>query len=105
MTGAQFGYGFLWTAPWCYPLMAAVQFICAKVGMVCGTGLAGVLRRYYPRWILYPSLVLLVVANTINAGADLAAIAAAINLLIPIPITWLIAPITIAILALQILGS
>jgi Mn2+/Fe2+ NRAMP family transporter len=85
--------------------MAAVQFICAKVGMVSGTGLAGVLRRHYPRWVLYPSLALLVVANTINAGADLAAIAAAINLVVPIPISWLIAPITVAILALQIWAS
>jgi NRAMP (natural resistance-associated macrophage protein)-like metal ion transporter len=105
VTGAQFGYAFLWTAPWCFPLMAAVQFICAKVGMVCGMGLAGVLRQHYPRWVLYPSLALLVIANTINAGADLAAIAAAINLLVPIPIALLIAPITAAILALQIWGS
>jgi NRAMP (natural resistance-associated macrophage protein)-like metal ion transporter len=105
VTGAQFGYSLLWTGPWCFPLMAAVQFICAKVGMVCGTGLAGVLRRHYPRWVLYPSLGLLVIANTINAGADLAAIAAAINLLFPIPITLLIVPLTVAILALQIWGS
>ena len=105
VTGAQFGYGLLWTAPWCYPLMATVQFICAKVGMVCGRGLAGVLRAHYPRWVLYPSVALLLVANTINAGADLAAIAAAINLLVPIPILWLIVPVTIGILALQIWGS
>jgi NRAMP (natural resistance-associated macrophage protein)-like metal ion transporter len=105
VTGAQFGYGLLWTAPWCYPLMATVQFICAKVGMVCGMGLAGVLRHHYPRRVLYPSLALLVVANTINAGADLSAIAAAINLLVPIPILWLVAPITAAILVLQVWGS
>jgi NRAMP (natural resistance-associated macrophage protein)-like metal ion transporter len=105
VTGAQFGYALLWTAPWCYPLMATVQFICAKVGMVCGRGLAGVLREYYPRWVLYPSIALLVMANTINAGADLAAVAAAVNLVWPIPILLLIVPITAAILALQVWGS
>lgn len=105
VTGAQFGYGFLWTAPWCFPLMAAVQFVCAKLGMVSGMGLAGVLRKHYPRWVLYPSVALLLVANTINAGADLAAIAAAINLLVPVPILWMVPPITAAILALQVWGS
>src|SRR5689334_23917884 len=64
VAGASFGFTMLWTAPWCLPLMAAVQFICAKVGMVSGRGLAGVLRAHYPRWLLYPAVLLLVVANT-----------------------------------------
>src|SRR5438067_2355229 len=85
VTGAQFGYAFLWTAPWCFPLMASVQYICAKVGMVSGRGLAGVLRHNYPAWVLYPAVFLLVVANTINAGADIGAVAAAINMIFPIP--------------------
>src|SRR5579859_3421668 len=105
VTGAQFGYAFLWTAPWCFPLMAAVQYICAKLGMVSGRGLAGVLRHHYPRWVLYPAVFLLVVANTINAGADIGAIAAAVNLLVPIPIGWMIVPISLAIVALQVWGS
>jgi Mn2+/Fe2+ NRAMP family transporter len=73
--------------------------------MVSGRGLAGVLRHHYPRWVLYPAVFLLVVANTINAGADIGAIAAAINLLVPIPIAWMIIPIAVGILALQIWGS
>ena len=106
VAGAALGYGMLWTAPWCLPLMASVQFICAKVGMVCGRGLAGVLRHHYPRWLLYPAVLLLVVANTINAGADMGAIAAAINLLVPaLPISTLIVPIALAILVLQVWGS
>src|SRR5216684_4396876 len=105
VTGAQYGYAFLWTAPWCFPLMASVQYICAKVGMVSGRGLAGVLRHHYPRWVMYPAVFLLVVANTINAGADIGAVAAAINLLVPIPIAWLIVPIAVLILVLQIVGS
>src|SRR5919198_900810 len=58
--GASFGFATLWTAVVTLPLMAAVQFICAKIGMVCGEGLAGVLRQYYPRWVLYVSVLLLV---------------------------------------------
>jgi len=88
----------LWTALISFPLMASVQFICAKVGMVSGQGLAGVLRKHYPRWLLYPPVIALVVANTINVGADIGAIAAAINLLVPIPASWLIIPIALSIL-------
>src|SRR5919198_101314 len=69
--GALLGFATLWTAVVTLPLMAAVQFVCAKIGMVSGRGLAGVLRRYYPRWVLYVSVLLLVVANTINVGTDI----------------------------------
>jgi len=105
VAGAAFGYAMLWTALLSFPLMAAMQFICAKVGMVCGQGLAGVLRRHYPRWLLYPAVMGLVIANTINVGADIGAIAAAINLLVPIPIPWMIVPIALAILGLVFFGS
>jgi NRAMP (natural resistance-associated macrophage protein)-like metal ion transporter len=106
VAGATFGYLMLWTAPWCLPLMAAIQFVCAKVGMVSGRGLAGILRDRYSRWLLYPAVVLLVVANTINAGTDIGAIAAAINLLVPaISIQWMILPVAVAILLLQLFGS
>ena len=105
VAGASFGYGMLWTALLSFPLMASMQFICAKVGMVCGQGLAGVLRRHYPRWLLYPAVMGLVIANTINVGADIGAIAAAINLLVPIPIPWMIVPIALAILGLVFFGS
>jgi Mn2+/Fe2+ NRAMP family transporter len=60
--------------------MVATQFISAKVGMVTGMGLAGVLRRYYAPGVLYPAVIGLVIAHTINAGADIGAIAAALNL-------------------------
>jgi NRAMP (natural resistance-associated macrophage protein)-like metal ion transporter len=104
--GASFGFSTLWLAPATFPLMAAVQFTCAKIGMVTGQGLAGVLRRHYPRPLLYGAVFALLVANTINVGADLGAIAAAINLLLPaIPIAPLVLPVAIAILALQIWGT
>ena len=103
--GAAFGFATLWTAPATLPMMAAVQLICAKIGMVSGMGLAGVLRKHYARWVVYSSMSLLVIANTINAGTDIGAIAAAVNLLVPIPALVLVVPIAIGILTVQILGS
>jgi NRAMP (natural resistance-associated macrophage protein)-like metal ion transporter len=105
VAGASLGFATLWTALFTFPLMAAVQLICAKVGMVTGMGLAAVLRRHYSRSLLYVAVIGLVIANTINAGADIGAIAAAINLLIPVPIAAMIVPIALIILALQIWGS
>src|ERR671937_888402 len=70
VAGASFGYATLWTALVTFPLMATVQFVCAKIGLAAGRGLAGVLRRHYPRWVLYSAVAGLLAANTINAGAD-----------------------------------
>jgi NRAMP (natural resistance-associated macrophage protein)-like metal ion transporter len=103
--GASLGFATLWTAIFTLPMMAAVQFICAKIGMVSGMGLSGVLRKYYPGWVAYSAISLLVIANTINAGTDIGAIAAAINLVVPIPALVLVVPIAVAILVLQIWGS
>lgn len=104
--GATLGFATLWTAILTLPMMAAVQFICAKIGLVSGRGLAGVLRKHYPRWLVLSAIALLVVANTINAGTDIGAIAAAINLLIPrVSPMIMVAPIAAAIVAVQILGS
>src|SRR5438067_6627494 len=79
VAGASLGLQLLWTALLTLPLMAAVQNVCARIGMVSGQGLAGVLRRHYPRPLLYGSVFLLFVANTINVGADLGAIADAVH--------------------------
>ncbi len=103
--GASLGFSTLWLALITYPMMAVVQFICAKIGLVSGQGLASILRNHYSRWVLYPAVLALVVANTINAGADIGAIAAAINLLLPVPIWVMIIPVALLILALQIWGS
>jgi Mn2+/Fe2+ NRAMP family transporter len=93
--GAQFGYGVGWTLLLTYPLMCAIQLISAEVGRVTGRGLAGNLRRHYPAWLLYPLVGLLVVANTINLGADLGAMAAALHLLVAGPILLYIAAFAI----------
>jgi NRAMP (natural resistance-associated macrophage protein)-like metal ion transporter len=80
VTGAAFGYTSLWTALFTFPLMSAVQLMCARLGMVSGQGLAGVLRYYYPRWVLWFACTLLIVANVINIGADLGGMAQAMQL-------------------------
>src|ERR1041385_1477358 len=104
--GASLGLATLWTAIVTLPMMAAIQFICAKIGMVSGMGLAGVLRKYYPRWLVVSAIVLLIVANTINAGTDIGAIAAAINLLVPqLPALALVVPVAVLIVFVQIAGS
>lgn len=103
--GAARGFATLWTAPLTLPLMAAVQFICAKIGMVSGRGLAGVLRRHYRPWVIYFAISLLLIANTINAGTDIGAIAAAINLWVPVPATLLVISTAVLIVTLQIWGS
>ncbi len=103
--GAGFGFATLWVMAVTFPLMTAVQFICAKVGLASGMGLAAVLRRYYPPYILYPALAGLMIANTINAGTDIGAIAAGLNLLLPIPIPALILPVTLIIIAFMVWGS
>ena len=103
--GARYGYSLLWATLWMLPLMSAVQYICAKIGLVTGRGLAGTLRTHYPRAVLYPAVGGMIVANTINAGADIGAIAAAINMLAPVPAVVLVIPVSIGILALQIFGS
>jgi NRAMP (natural resistance-associated macrophage protein)-like metal ion transporter len=77
VTGASFGYAPLWTALFSFPLMAAVQLMCARLGMVSGRGLAGCVRRHYPRWALWFACSLLLVANIVNIGADLGGMAEA----------------------------
>ena len=75
VTGASFGYAPLWTALFSFPLMVSVQLMCARLGMVTGLGLAGVIRRRYPRWVLWGACSLLIVANVVNIGADLGGMA------------------------------
>src|SRR5450631_624384 len=80
--GAQLGFGIGWTMLLTYPLMVAIQEISARIGRTTGHGIAGNLCRHYPAWLLYSVVALLFVANTINIGADLSAMADAVRLLI-----------------------
>jgi NRAMP (natural resistance-associated macrophage protein)-like metal ion transporter len=89
VTGAAFGYGLLWTALFCFPLMAAVQLMCSRLGMITGRGLAAVVRRRYSRWVLWGACLLLIVANVINIAADLGGMADATRMVTGIPAAWL----------------
>jgi Mn2+/Fe2+ NRAMP family transporter len=80
--GAQFGYSLAWTIPFSYPLLAVTQGISAGIGAVTGQGIAQNLRRHYSPWALRFAVLLLLIANTINLGADLGAMGAALELLI-----------------------
>jgi NRAMP (natural resistance-associated macrophage protein)-like metal ion transporter len=81
VAGAQFGTNLLWTALLTWPLMAAVQMMCARIGKVTGQGLAGNFSRRFPGWLLRVFIVALLVANTINIAADLAGMADAAEML------------------------
>ena len=81
--GAIYGYGLLWLFPIMFPLLLAVQESCARIGAVTGDGLAALLKKHYSRKVLYGAVLLVVVANTVNIGADLAAMAATTQLLVP----------------------
>ena len=81
VTGAMFGLMPLWTALFSFPLMAAVQLMCARLGLVTGRGLAGVVRLYYPPWVLWGACALLIVANVFNIGADLGGMAEATEMM------------------------
>src|SRR6266699_13748 len=80
VAGATFGYLPLWTALFSFPLMAAVQLMCARLGIITGLGLAGVIRRRYSRWVLWGACTLLGIANIINIAADLGGMAEATTL-------------------------
>lgn len=82
-TGAQFGFHFLWLSFWTFPLMAVVQEMCARIGLVTGRGLAHNIRVFFSRRVLYACTVLLFAANTFNIGADLGAMAKGMQLLNP----------------------
>jgi NRAMP (natural resistance-associated macrophage protein)-like metal ion transporter len=77
--GAQFGMGMLWTMLFSFPLMAAMQEICARLGRITGGGIAENLRRHYPKPVLYGLVSLLCAANIFNLGADVTAMGAAAN--------------------------
>ena len=83
--GAATGYSLLWTAPALLPLAFAVQEACARLALVTGEGLAGIIRKRLPRWVLAVSVLLVAIANTVNIAADLGAMAASLQLIVPVP--------------------
>lgn len=102
--GAQFGFQMLWLAAFTFPLMAIVQEMCARIGLVTGRGLAGNIRVHFPRKVLYVCTVLLFAANTFNLGADLGAMAKGVQLVNPnLNFAFLVVGFSVLCLLLQVL--
>lgn len=102
-TGAQFGFGLLWMSIWTFPLMAIIQEMCARIGLVTGRGLAGNIRVFFSRRVLYVCTALLFAANALNIGADIGAMAKAVQLLNPrLNFSILVIALTFISLLLQI---
>ena len=96
--GAQYGTGALWFSLFLYPLIATVQEMCGRIGLLTGSGLAGVIKKKYSKKTVFPIITLLLVANTINIGADIGAMSASVNLIFPgfpILLTTLLFTVTI----------
>ena len=105
VAGASFGYLSLWTAVVSFPLMAAVQLMCARLGLVTGLGLAGVIRRRYSRWVLWGACALLVVANVINIAADLGGMAEATMMVTGVPAALMVPVFGVVIVVLLMWSS
>jgi len=104
--GAQFGFTTLWTMLFTFPLMVAVQDACMRIGAVTGKGLAAIVRERYPKWVLYPIVLLVVAANTFNIGSDIGAMAASTKLLVPgVPLPALAIGFSVGIVLLEVLVS
>ena len=105
--GSQFGFGLLWTALFTFPLMAAVQELCARISLATGLGLGTNLRRKFPTPLVGVCIMGLLVANTFNIGADLGAVAAGGSLLTRghIPAPWLLVPVALLISVLQVVAT
>jgi NRAMP (natural resistance-associated macrophage protein)-like metal ion transporter len=102
--GAKFGLGMLWLAIFQYPLMTVIQEMCAWIGLATGDGIAGIMRRKYSKKVVFPLVSLLLVANTINIGADIGAMSASVRLVFPqIPIIVVTVSFAAFILAAEIL--
>lgn len=101
--GAQFGFHFLWLAAWTFPIAAVVQEMCARIGLVTGRGLAGNIRVYFNKRVLYVCAMLLFIANAVNIGADLGAMAKATQLLAPkLSFGWLVVGFALFSLFMQV---
>lgn len=104
-TGAQFGYGQLWVAIYALPFLVGIQEACARIGAVTGKGLAAVIKTHYNKKILFFAVALVFIANTINIGADIGAMAEAARLIIPVNFAILTLAFTTIILILEIFTS
>ncbi len=105
--GSQFGYGLLWLALFTFPLMSAVQELCARIALQTGVGLGATLQRKFPRWLVGIAILGLLAANTFNVGADLGAVAAGGALLShgTLQALWLVVPVAVLIISMEVFAT
>ena len=101
--GAQFGYRFLWAAPVLLPFAVAIQETCARIALVTGTGLARVIKQRMPAWVLFVTVFLVALANTVNIAADLSSMAAVVTMFVPAPQLLVVTVIAVVVGAAEIL--
>lgn len=104
-SGAQFGFGQLWSALYQLPLLIAIQEACARIGAVTGSGVSGAIKSVYSKKVLYAVVGLVVVANTINIGADIGAVASAFQLLVDVPFALIAISVSLIITLLEVFIS
>lgn len=103
IAGAQFGYKLNWLSFFLTPLMYSIQEMCGRIGMVSGVGLAGAMRKYYSKRILIFSITLLAIANTVNIGADLGIMAAALQMILGLPFIFWLMLVTVFTILMEVL--
>lgn len=102
LAGAKFGLAVLWTVLGTLPFMVIIQNMAGRIGLISGKGLAANMKKHYPLWMLVVITTLIAVANIINIGADISAMAAAIKLMVPLPAIMLAIIISLAVIALVV---
>lgn len=105
IAGAQFGYKLNWMSIFLMPMMFSIQEMCGRIGMTSGMGLAGVIKKTYSRGLLYFSVILLIIANTLNIAADLGIIAASLKMLLGLPTILWLSIVTVMIIAMEVFIS
>jgi NRAMP (natural resistance-associated macrophage protein)-like metal ion transporter len=105
VAGATAGLSVLWLALFTTPMMAVIQGMCARIGMVTGFGLGATMRKHVPLWIAYPLAAAVVVANTFNVGADLQGMGASANMILGLPIPLWVVAFSAVLVAAQVFWS
>ena len=105
IAGAQFGYKLNWMSIFLMPMMFSIQEMCGRIGMISGMGLAGVIKKTYSKGLLYFSVILLIIANTLNIAADLGIIAASLKMLLGLPTILWLSIVTVMIIAMEVFIS
>ena len=105
IAGAQFGYKLNWLSLFLIPMMFSIQEMCGRIGMASGMGLAGIIKKFYSKKLLYFSVILLIFANTLNIAADLGIMAASLKMILGLPTLFWLFLVTVIVILMEVLIS